>query len=188
MKKYMYLFIYIFFASLNFNLILKPLHLVTGGTNSLAIILNYIFNIKAYLLVLIINTVMIIISIFFLEKSITLSALISSFLYPLFIKITSACIYFDVNILLKVVIAGIIYGITTSCIFNLGFSSGGITILILFINKYTKIKKYIINFFINFILIIIGTILFGISNLFYSLLVLIIGTVIINFLCDKKKI
>ena len=44
--KYFLLLLALFIAALNFNLILKPLHLVTGGTQGLAIILNHLLKLK----------------------------------------------------------------------------------------------------------------------------------------------
>ena len=46
MKKYIYLAILLLIAALNFNLILKPLELVTGGTQGLALLIYSLSKLK----------------------------------------------------------------------------------------------------------------------------------------------
>ena len=54
MKKYLLLLFYLFIASLNLNLLLKPLNLITGGTQGLALTINYLTKINLSTLVFII--------------------------------------------------------------------------------------------------------------------------------------
>lgn len=188
MKKYLLLLFYLLLASLNLNLILKPLNLVTGGTQGLALILSYITNLSPSLLILIINIITIIISFFFLTKDHTKSALISTFIYPLFIKLTSYIPNLNINNnFFIVIISGLIYGFTSGMIYKLGFSSGGITIINLLINKYLNIKLSVINFITNFIIILLGYLLFGLNKSLSSLLLIIIGSIVINLILTKKK-
>lgn len=188
MKKYLLLLFYLLLASLNLTFILKPLNLVTGGTQGLALILSYITNLSPSLLILIINIITIIISFFFLTKDHTKSALISTFIYPLFIKLTSYIPNLTINNnFFIVIISGLIYGFTSGMIYKLGFSSGGITIINLLINKYLNIKLSVINFITNFIIILLGYILFGLNKSLSSLLLIIIGSIVINLILTKRK-
>lgn len=188
MKKYLLLLFYLLLASLNLNFILKPLNLVTGGTQGLALILSYITNLSPSLLILIINIITIIISFFFLTKDHTKSALISTFIYPLFIKLTSYIPNLNINNnFFIVIISGLIYGFTSGMIYKLGFSSGGITIINLLINKYLNIKLSVINFITNIIIILLGYLLFGLNKSLSSLLLIIIGSIVINLILTKKK-
>lgn len=188
MKKYLLLPFYLLLASLNLNLILKPLNLVSGGTQGLALILNYITHLSPSLLILIINLIAIIISFFFLTKDHTKSALISTFIYPLFIKITSYIPNLTINNnYYIIIISGLIYGFTCGMIYKLGFSSGGITIFNLLINKYLKIKLSIINFITNFTIILLGYLLLGINKTISSLLLILTGSIIINLILNTKK-
>ena len=151
MKKYILLIISLLFAALNFNLFLKPLNLVTGGTQGVAIILTKFLNIKPSLIVLIINTISLIISYIFLKKETTLSLVISSFVYPLFINITSQLTIkelLNIPILISL-IAGTICGITSGIIYKLNFTQGGISIINNLLHHYTKLKISISNFTIN---------------------------------------
>lgn len=189
MKKNILLLICLFFAALNFNLILKPLNLVTGGTQGLAIILNHLLKLKPSTIVLIINVIALLISFFFLTKANTYSAIIATFAYPLFIKITSYIPELPLSsnlTLLFAILAGIICGITGGIIYKLGFSSGGITIINLLVNKYLKIKISLINFIVNTTIIGLGYFYFGLTKAIYSIIVIGVGSLIIYFILRKK--
>ena len=138
MKKYLLLLFYLLIASLNLNLLLKPLNLITGGTQGLALTINYLTKINLSTLVFIINIITLIISYFLLSKNYFKSALISSFIYPFFIKITSyiSPIIISNYLIIYTIIAGLVFGITSGMIYKLGFSSGGVTIITLLLKKY----------------------------------------------------
>ena len=190
-KKYIYLLLTLFGAAINFNLILKPLNLVAGGTQGLAIIINHIFKISPALIILMINIIMLMASYLKLSKTTTYGIIISTFIYPLFIKLTCfipTIKIADNYIIILVVIAGIICGLTAGYIYKLGFSSGGINVVVLLIEKYFKIKISITNFFINTIIILLGIIQFGIIKGIYSIIIISINSVIINKILSKKII
>ena len=138
MKKYIYLTFFLLVASLNFNLILKPLELVTGGTQGFALLITSIIKIKPSFIILIINITTLIISYFCLSKSTTYGTLAASFIYPICVKLTSFIpniSYIAHHILLSSIIAGIICGLTGGYIYKLGFSAGGVSTINLIVNK-----------------------------------------------------
>lgn len=182
MKKYVYLVLILFISSLNFNLILKPLNLVTGGTNGLSILFSDLFNIKPSIIILIIDVLMLIISFIFLSNKSSVGSLLSTFIYPLLIRLTSFNININLPIIILVLISGIISGITCAFIYKLDFTSGGINILSLVLNKKYNVNIAISNFIINFIIILFGAIEFGILKLIYSILIVIINSIIINII------
>ena len=183
MKKYSILVIALLFAALNFNIILKNLNLVTGGTQGIAIIIEKITNLNTSKIIFIINITSLIISLIFLKKETTTSTIISTFAYPIFVKITS---YIPTLIIIRKykfissIIAGIICGTTGGLIYKMNFSSGGLTIINLLLKKYLKIKVSKSNFIINTLIIIIGTIYIGINKLIYSLIVVTISSITIH--------
>lgn len=188
MKKYIYLLISLFFAAINLNLFLKPLNLVTGGTQGLAIIINNITSLKLSFIILIINIIALLLSFILLKKETTKGTIISTFAYPIFVKITSyiPTINFINNYqLITALIAGTICGTTGGIIYKLNFSSGGITIINLLLRKYFNIKVSISNFIINTIIIVAGCFFFGITKMLYSLIVITISSFIIHFIMKK---
>ena len=166
-KKYIYLILSLFLAALNFNLILKPLELVVGGTQGVAIIINHLINVRPSLIILIINTIMLLLSFIFLSHETTYGTIIATFIYPLLVRLTSNIPFFNFNNgfnIILVIIAGIICGITGGIIYKQGFSNGGISIIPLLINKYFHIKVYLSTFIMNGIIVILGCFYFGIKN------------------------
>ena len=186
-KNYFFLIILLFISSVNFNLLIKPLHIICGGTQGLSIIINKLTNIDTSLVILLINIFMFILSIIFLNKKISLGIIISTFFYPFFIKLTSNISININNILINIFLIGIISGICNGLIYKLGFSSSGINILGPLINKYLDIKIGTINLIINIIIILFNILLFNINNLIYSILIIIINSLLINIILYKNN-
>lgn len=181
--RYFYLALALFFAAINFNFILKPLELVTGGTQGLALLIHSFTKVNPSTLILIINFTTLILSIFLLPRSVTYSSLVASILYPLFVKLTSFIPALKVVSSLEfvfVLIAGIICGITGGFIYKLGFSSGGTSTLNLLVSKYFKIRVALANFLINTCIIIGGMFVFGIKKGIYSVIVIVVSSFLIN--------
>ncbi len=190
MKRYLLLLVALFFAALNFNVILKPLSLVTGGTQGVALLLNHLLQLSPALLILIINLITFITSYFTLSKTVTYGTMIASFAYPLFVKITSIIPTFLIVTkypLLFSILAGIICGFTGGYIYQLGFSSGGINTINLLVNKYFRVKVAVSNFVINVIIILLGSVSFGIKNGLDSIIIILISSFIINNLLKKNR-
>lgn len=185
--KYFLLLLALFIAALNFNLILKPLHLVTGGTQGLAIILNHLLKIKPTSIIFLINLTALILSYFFLTPQNTKSAILSSLVYPFFVKITSSISFIPLPDILNAIIAGLICGITGGVIYKLGFSSGGTTIINLLLHQYLNFKISFANFIVNTLIIGAGFFFFGLRKTIYSLVVIIIGSFIIKIILKEKK-
>ncbi len=189
-RKYIYLVIALFFAALNFNIILKPLKLVVGGTQGVALIINHLINIRPSLIILIINIIMLILSFIFLRHETTYGTIIATFIYPLLVRLTSNIPSLNFNNtfnIILVIIAGIVCGITGGIIYKLGFSNGGISIIPLLTNKYFHIKIYITTFIMNLIIVILGCFYFGIIKTIYSIIVIILQSFLIKKVLKISK-
>lgn len=190
MKRYFYLALVLLFAALNFNLILKPLELVTGGTQGLALLLNAVISLKPSFLILIINVITLIISYFCLSKETTYGTVAATFLYPFFVKVTSFIPNFEMIYhyeFLSAMVAGIVCGVTGGYVYLLGFSSGGVSTVNLLMNKYVKIKVALSNFLINATIILFGCFIFGIQKGFYSIVVITVSSILINLILKKER-
>ena len=188
MKKHILLLILLFIAALNFNAFLKPLNLVTGGNQGIALIIKHLTKQKPSTIIFIVNMISLIISYIFLKKETTISLVIASISYPIFVRLTNNI---TLNVITKIpiltsIIAGIICGITGGLIYKMNFNQGGISIFNSLLYKYLNIKISICNFIINTTILIIGSIYFCFIKLLYSLIVVIISSLIINFIMSKK--
>lgn len=185
-REYLFLILLLFLSALNFNLFLKPLNLVCGGTGGVSIIINNLTGMDNSLIILGINVIMLLLSVLLLNRKMTLGILISTIMYPLFVKITSK-LNFTFNIfLINVLVVGILSGISNGLIYKLGFSTSGINLLGPLLNKYLNIKIGTINFFINGIIMSLNFILFGMDNFIYSFVVIILNSFVINIILYKK--
>ena len=152
----------------------------------MSIIINNFTNISNYLIVLIINILMLILSFIFLRKQTTFGTILATISYPLLIKLTNSLKFNFDYYLLNIIITGIISGITNGLIYKLGFTAGGINVLAPIINKYKKIKIGTINLIINSLILLIGCLVFGVKNFLYAMLVVIINSIFINIIMYKK--
>ena len=187
------LLVMLLISSLNFNIFIKNLKIIVGGTQGVALIVYEYLKITPAILIFIINLLMFILSIILLSKRVVKSIIISTFIYPLFVYLTS---YINVILFPKiigVILAGIISGYTLGNIIKMGYSTGGINVLVLVLKKYYKIPEYISNFIINFIIIISGLIVFGLKTIIYSIIVLTINCLFIKTInnvnhCQTKEV
>ena len=182
MKNTVRLLFFLLLSAINFNLIIKNIDIAVGGTQGIALLIYKNYNINPFIMILSINIVMFILSVLFLSKETTKSIIISTFIYPLFIKITSympSDVSFNIIFLL---LGGLISGYTTGSIIKIGCSTGGINVLIILLKDYFKIPLHVSNLIINSTILLSSISLLGIKSLIYSIIVLIISSLVIKIL------
>lgn len=180
LKDYILFIILLLIASINFNLFIKPNNLVSGGTASLAIIVKHFINLSYSEIILIINMLMLVLSLIFISKKMSLGIILSSFIYPIFVNLTSVINVNISNLIILSIIIGIISGLTNGFIYKLGFSSGGLNLIGPLFNKYYNIKIGTVNLIVNLIILFFNFFLFGFLNLIYSIIIIVINSFVIN--------
>ena len=188
MKDVFKLLLFLLLSAFNFNLVLKPLQIVVGGTQGLALIINAVSTYSPSLIVLVINLLMFIICLLLLNKKVTTSIIISTFIYPFLIKLTS----FLNSLVIResfwlVVLSGILSGITLGFTLKLNYSTGGLNIIVLVLKKYFNIKESLSNFIINSLIIILGMKLFGFHKAMIGILIIIINSITVNIILKDVK-
>ncbi len=162
---------------------LLPADLVASGTTGIGLILQRITGIPLSSLVLAFNIIMLVLAYIFLGKKYTLSAILSSFMYPIalefFNQILGDYVLTD-NLILCTLFAGIGIGISLGMIIRTGASTGGVDVLPLILNKYFRFPVsaglYIIDFFV-----ILGQALYQpVDKVLYAILYVIIYTLVMN--------
>lgn len=184
LRRVIILIIALFVLSFVYNLFLLPTGLVAGGINGIAIITNYVYGIDSSIMMFLISLACLLFSFMYLGKERTAGSILATFLYPLFVKLTSVITqnitlnYEDT--FLMIIFAGVIGGLANGLIYKTGFSNGGLPIISQILDKYFKIPVTKSSMVINSIIIIIGSIFFGWSMLMYAIILVFINNLMID--------
>ncbi len=184
LKKYFILLCCLFFSAIVFNLFLYPLDLVTGGVNGIAILTSHFLNITPAITIWGISVILLIFSFFLLDKEQTIASLLSTFLYPFFVYITSLFVRYIVidlsDYILISLIVGILLGISNGILYKIGFSTGGLNIISQLLYRYFHIPYSKTTFVINSIIVIIGGFVFGFPMVLYALIIIFVNSKVID--------
>lgn len=180
--KYTLLLLGTYLFAINFHLFLKPLDIVVGGTNSVAIILEHLLHWDTTIVIAITTLTLLLVGFVFLGWKGTKPIIVASILYPLLVTLTEPIVdlvtlnYNDSLIL--VLFSGVLQGIATGLIFKVGFSPSGFAVLSRILYEKRKISISKSNFGINALLLSIGTLCLGMETLLYAILVLYLTTLL----------
>lgn len=174
----------LFFASLNFNLLLKPINMVAGGAGGLALVLAKVFPLSTSHLITIIYVVTVILSIMFLDKKALASIIYASILYPIFTYLTediSSIIGLNYSDIFLICIAsGILSGITNGISFRFGYAPGGLSVISPIFNRFFKVSVSTVIFIVNTIVVLLGAYYYGFNVVIYAVLLLYISSFVSN--------
>lgn len=166
-----------------YNLFLLPLNLVTGGTPGIATITRYVYGINPSIMLFILSLACVIISFLYLGKERTMGTILALFMYPILVQLTSPLnkvVSSEPDILLFVIFAGVISGVSNGLMYKTGYSNGGFPIIsqILFEKYQISIAKS--SLFINVTIVIIGSIFFGATTALYAIIFLYINNIVLD--------
>ena len=182
--KYMLLLIALFVASLNYNLFLRPLKIVAGGTNGLSLLVEKYFSISPFWFILSFSVIVLVVSLFTLGIRKTSSALVATFVYPFFVSLTEPVAgYVNVSgndVIIATIFAGILSGIVSGLICKVDLSQGGTVLISQILYDKFKISIGRANFLINLIIILIGGYSFGVTTVLYAIILLYISSAILD--------
>lgn len=176
----------VFLLALNYNLFLVPNNFAFAGMSGFAIILHKIVGINPTVFIYIMNLLLLIVSLIFLGWEITKKTIVGTILYPVMITFTAPIAnvllkYFQFQeILITIIIAALMYGISNGLIYKSGYTTGGNDVLMQLLNKYLKIPESKALLIVNAIVIIGCSLVFSIENGIYSLCIMIISTVFVD--------
>lgn len=183
-KKYFIFTITMILAAVNFNLLIKPSKIISGGMNGLAILFQDFFNISPSLFVFVCSLIILILSIIILGFTKASSIILFTCLYPIFVRITSSIndvINFNNNdLMLYAIFIGIISGIVNGVCFKIQLGAGPIPLVSEMINKFTNISLSKITLFLNLFIIVIGGYKYGLEKVLYAIISIYINSIVIN--------
>lgn len=169
-------FIGCFLVAISYNLFLAPNDLVAGGVGGIAIILNHLFGIENFYVILIGDIILLIMSYFLLGKEKTKASILGSIAFPIFVKLTANIgniINIDnTQLLLPAVFGGVVSGFGTGMIFKAGFTTGGTDIVNQILSKYLKISIGKSMLCSDGTIVLLSGFIFGPTKLLYAIVIL----------------
>lgn len=176
-KRYIRFLLGILIAALVFNIFFVPDNLAASGVSGLSLIFNKAFNIDTFLFMIVVNVILILLSFLLLGYKATIRSILGSILFPLFIELTSFTSTYievrDVDILVKCLVGGFLYGFALGLVFKSGFTTGGTDIVESIICKYCKLSMDKVIIFIDGFIVILCAFVFVIEHMIYALVILI---------------
>ena len=171
-------------AAINFNLLLKPINVVSGGSGGVALVLQNVVNISTSGIIAIVYVITVILAILFLDKKALFSIIYASILYPvatyLTEDITSVITLNYHDVFLICIASGILSGITNGIAYKFGYAPGGLSVIPPIFNKYFKTSISTVNFITNTIVVLSGAYYYGFNMVIYAIVLLYINSFVCN--------
>jgi uncharacterized membrane-anchored protein YitT (DUF2179 family) len=179
--KYVKLMIGSLLLALTFNFLLIPNGFVPFGSDGISFIFNNLIDIPTSFILLFINIVIILISLFINPKN-SYKYLLPSLLIPTFMYITS---YLNIPIdlpetVLKMVISSVFITVAYSLIYQSGYKAGTIYLLEEDLGDITKIYTKVYSILIDIFIVIIFMFQRDFQSSVYSLFIILISRYLIN--------
>lgn len=174
----------LFLSAILYNVFLLPLSLVTGGTQGVATITHYLYDINPATMLFLLSIACAILSLMFLGVKRTAGTLVASIVYPLLVQLTSPLNGLidaeNIDMLLMVLFAGVISGVANGLMYKTGYCNGGFPVIsqILFEEKQVPISKS--SLAINVSIVLVGAYFFGITNALYAIIFLYINGIVLD--------
>lgn len=178
--RYVIFILSMFVFTATYNMLLLPNNIVTGGVGGIAVMLKK--YIEPSVLVLIINIFLIILSYLILGKKATIRFIIGAVTYPICISLTANISnIFPISssdMLLNVVFASVLSGLSMGLIMKYGFSAGNTDIAASIVSKLLKISIGRAFLIVDGTIILIGAFFFGIINTMYAIIFVYIYSIV----------
>ena len=185
-KRYFSLTIALLISALCFNLLLKPINLVAGGTSGLSIVTEHTLGIPSSDLITVVYIITFLLSVLFLGKESLPGLLYATILYPILINLTvgiTKVIVINYNDpLLIAIFGGILSGISNGLIYKNAFPSSGLGVIAPIMHKYFKLSISTVNFVVNSIIVLLGGYYFGLDMVLYAIILLYLNKYISNMI------
>lgn len=182
-QKYLFILVGAVLMALAINLIFEPMELVTGGVSGLAIVIKYFTSnfieggVPIWLSNIIFNVPLFIIAIWLMGKEYIGPVLAGTVFLTIALYIIPVVdIHFE-DKLLGSLFGGALTGVGIGLIFSVSASTGGTDLLAMLIHdKLRHVSAPRILYFIDGAIILVGALVFGISNAMYAIIAVYIAT------------
>jgi len=182
LKEMVLIILGIFVSALAINSFLVPLNLLSGGVSGIAILLNKVYSLKIGLMIFLLNIPLFILAYFKLDKKFTLYSFIIMISFSFILEVTkdiSKLIYVD-DIMLASVFGGVLSGIGLGLVLRYKASFGGLDIAGAIFKKKFNIDVGTTFMSINAVIVLVGSMIFGIEEALYTLISMHISNVVLE--------
>ena len=183
-KNYFMVIIGILICSLSFSIFFIPYEIVPSGVAGISVIFRKLFNLNEVITITLLSTMFLIIGYLFLGNDEVKKSILGTILFPLFICLFNILVIkIDLsidNLLLTTIVGGVTYGFGLGLVHKAGFYIGGIGVLNRIIDRNVKINYAIITFSVDFLIVVVGGLVYGFETFVYSALSIFICRSIIE--------
>lgn len=169
-------------GGISFNVFLIPHKLLSGGVSGVALILNYLFGFNPGVLLFVFNIPIFIAGYKFVDKEFIVLSLVGMTAFSVSIDVFSFLrdiIYID-DILLSCLYGGVLNGIGMGIVFRNRASQGGIDIVAVIVKKYFSMNLGSTSLFINFFVVAIASMFFGLKPAMYTLVSMYVSSAVLD--------
>ncbi|WP_028042052.1 YitT family protein [Candidatus Stoquefichus massiliensis] len=160
-----------------------PSDLIVGGATGLSLIIGEFIPINYASIVFGINMVMLVLGFFVLGKKFAAGTILSSFIFPFFLSLFETIPQFQNitnDILLSAIYAGIFTGVGLGIVFRLGYSTGGMDVPPIILNKRTGISVALAINVLD-IMILVGQVFFSsFEGILYGIITVFVSTFVLD--------
>jgi uncharacterized membrane-anchored protein YitT (DUF2179 family) len=187
-KRYRYVFMFFMIilggaiGGIAFNVFLIPHKLLSGGVSGIALMLNYIFGINPGVLIFMLNIPIFIAGYRFVDKEFIILSLIGMTAFSVSIDMFSflrGIVYIE-DTLLSCLYGGVLNGIGMGIVFRNRASQGGIDIVAVIVKKYFSMNIGTTSLIINFIIMAIASIFYGLNLAMYTLVSMYVAATVLD--------
>jgi len=193
-KEYLLITIGVLLMGIGFHFFNVPYNLVIGGVSGIGIILKDIIDINPAIVIFALNIMFLIIGLIVFGKRFFVKTVYGSLLFPLAIYLAETLdIAYGLSpltddVLLAVAFGSLMIGFGLGIVLRFGGTTGGMDIPQKIVHQYLKIPFSTVIYIVDGLIIVAGTIVFGIEIGLYSLLsMLLIGKFIDVVLLGGKN-
>lgn len=165
------------------TMFIVPNGLITGGTTGLALLVNRLVGLDIAIFVLGFNVIMFILGAAVLGKSFALTTLLSTFFYPIALRVMENIPQLKgitEDTLLSAIYAGLMIGLSIGIVIRAGASTGGMDIPPLVLNKKFGLSISIVLYVLDFG-ILLGQMFFANSEqVLYGILLVLIYSIVLD--------
>lgn len=179
-------------SSIGLNMFIVPHKLLSGGVSGIALIIQYLSGISAGIFIILFNIPLIILSIKELDKEFTILTIVGTLCQSTFLILTRnvSQLYSTNDMILSCIYGGVIHGIASGIVFSNHGSMGGADIVSMIIRRRSSLEIGKITFSINLLIVLTGSVFFGIERGLYTLISMYIVSTVVDKVIDgfdRKK-